>query len=217
MKFFKSNLAVSGKPWYSKGVSSRKDFCFCGISSGGRLMMVLLLGTGLLLTVRAGFPQLTLLGKAWQYLVCPQGGGGHTPAGPVYGPCRHGGHRKYHRGGRGDLPWGPRGGFLDVGVRLSGHGHQVCRGDPGGPISDQPVGTSSWGDLCTPFPGECLPGGGFWQSLYSFFGLTAAFGVGNATQINAVVSGVRQIRAMAALEGTFSWGCCWRPAWGLCS
>ena len=37
MKFFKSNLAVLGKSWYSKGVLSRKDFCFYGISSGGRL------------------------------------------------------------------------------------------------------------------------------------------------------------------------------------
>ena len=36
-------------------------------------MMVLLLGTGLLLTVRAGFPQLTLLGKAWQILSAPKG------------------------------------------------------------------------------------------------------------------------------------------------
>ena len=46
----------------------------------------------------------------------------------------------------------------------------------------------------------------FLAELYSFFGLAAAFGVGNATQINAVVSGVRQILGHGSLGGDFLLG-----------
>lgn len=44
-----------------------------------------------------------------------------------------------------------------------------------------------------------------WQvlaKLYCFFGVVAAFGVGNATQVNAVVGGINQARAMFGAEET---------------
>ena len=38
-----------------------------------------------------------------------------------------------------------------------------------------------------------MPGFGWMASLYCFFGVVAAFGVGNATQINAVISGINSV------------------------
>lgn len=170
-------------------------------------MMVLLLGTGLLLTVRAGFPQLTLLGKAWQILAAPKGTGeAVTPrqalctalaatvgTGNIIGVAG-----AICLGGPGAVFWMWVSGFLGMAtkfaeVTLAGQ-YQITRGNEqlGGPMYTISRGMP--------------PRWRFLAELYSFFGLAAAFGVGNATQINAVVSGVRQILGHGSLGGDFLLG-----------
>ena len=168
-------------------------------------MMVLLLGTGLLLTVRAGFPQLTLLGKAWHLLSAPKG----TAVTPRQALCTAlaatvgtgniiGVAGAICLGGPGAVFWMWVSGFLGMAtkfaeVTLAGQ-YQITRGDEqlGGPMYTISRGMP--------------PRWRFLAQLYSFFGLAAAFGVGNATQINAVVSGVRQILGHGSLGGDFLLG-----------
>lgn len=168
-------------------------------------MMVLLLGTGLLLTVRAGFPQLTLLGKAWQILSAPKG----TEVTPRQALCTAlaatvgtgniiGVAGAICLGGPGAVFWMWVSGFLGMAtkfaeVTLAGQ-YQITRGNEqlGGPMYTISRGMP--------------PRWRFLAELYSFFGLAAAFGVGNATQINAVVSGVRQILGHGSLGGDFLLG-----------
>ena len=170
-------------------------------------MMVLLLGTGLLLTVRAGFPQLTLLGRAWKLLSSPQGTeAAVTPrqalctalaatvgTGNIIGVAG-----AICLGGPGAVFWMWVSGFLGMAtkfaeVTLAGQ-YQLTRGNEhlGGPMYTISRGMP--------------PRWRFLAELYSFFGLAAAFGVGNATQINAVVSGVRQILGHGSLGGDFLLG-----------
>lgn len=47
---------------------------------------------------------------------------------------------------------------------------------------------------------------GWLASLYSFFGIVAAFGVGNATQINAMISGLRLVTGAAGQGGDWLLG-----------
>ena len=172
----------------------------------GPPMMVLLLGTGVLLTVRTGFPQLTLLGKARYLLSAPTGEDGVTPrqalctalaatvgTGNIVGVAG-----AICLGGPGAVFWMWVSGFLGMAtkfaeVTLAGR-YQVTRGTEhlGGPMY-----TISWG---------MPPKWRFLAYLYSFFGLAAAFGVGNATQINAVVSGVHQILGGSSFLGDFLLG-----------
>lgn len=170
-------------------------------------MMVLLLGTGLLLTVRAGFPQLTLLGRAWKLLSSPKGTeAAVTPrqalctalaatvgTGNIIGVAG-----AICLGGPGAVFWMWVSGFLGMAtkfaeVTLAGQ-YQITRGNErlGGPMYTISRGMP--------------PRWRFLAELYSFFGLAAAFGVGNATQINAVVSGVRQILGHGSLGGDFLLG-----------
>lgn len=168
-------------------------------------MMVLLLGTGLLLTVRAGFPQLTLLGKAWQILSTPKGAevtprqalctalAATVGTGNIIGVAG-----AICLGGPGAVFWMWVSGFLGMAtkfaeVTLAGQ-YQITRGNEqlGGPMYTISRGMP--------------PRWRFLAELYSFFGLAAAFGVGNATQINAVVSGVRQILGHGSLGGDFLLG-----------
>lgn len=168
-------------------------------------MMVLLLGTGLLLTVRAGFPQLTLLGKAWQILSAPKGAevtprqalctalAATVGTGNIIGVAG-----AICLGGPGAVFWMWVSGFLGMAtkfaeVTLAGQ-YQITRGNErlGGPMYTISRGMP--------------PRWRFLAELYSFFGLAAAFGVGNATQINAVVSGVRQILGHGSLGGDFLLG-----------
>ena len=171
-------------------------------------MMVLLLGTGLLLTVRAGFPQLTLLGRAWKLLSSPkEAEKAVTPrqalctalaatvgTGNIIGVAG-----AICLGGPGAVFWMWVSGFLGMAtkfaeVTLAGQ-YQLTRGNErlGGPMYTISRGMP--------------PRWRFLAELYSFFGLAAAFGVGNATQINAVVSGVRQILGHGSLGvGCFAFG-----------
>ena len=68
----------------------------------------------------------------------PPGGGGHSLSGPLYRFGSNGGYREYCRGGRCHLSGWPWGHFLDVGLRIPGHGYQVRGGDPGPPICRDP-------------------------------------------------------------------------------
>lgn len=169
-------------------------------------MMVLLLGTGALLTVRAGFPQLTLLGKARQLLSAPTGEDGVTPrqalctalaatvgTGNIVGVAG-----AICLGGPGAVFWMWVSGFLGMAtkfaeVTLAGR-YQLTRGTEG---LGGPMYTISRG---------MPPRWRFLAQLYSFFGLAAAFGVGNATQVNAVVSGVHQILGSGGFLGDFLLG-----------
>lgn len=169
-------------------------------------MMVLLLGTGALLTVRAGFPQLTLLGKARQLLSAPTGEDGVTTrqalctalaatvgTGNIVGVAG-----AICLGGPGAVFWMWVSGFLGMAtkfaeVTLAGR-YQVTRGTEG---LGGPMYTISRG---------MPPRWRFLAQLYSFFGLAAAFGVGNATQVNAVVSGVHQILGSGGFLGDFLLG-----------
>ena len=172
----------------------------------GPPMMVLLLGTGALLTVRAGFPQLTLLGKARQLLSAPTGEDGVTPrqalctalaatvgTGNIVGVAG-----AICLGGPGAVFWMWVSGFLGMAtkfaeVTLAGR-YQLTRGTEG---LGGPMYTISRG---------MPPRWRFLAQLYSFFGLAAAFGVGNATQVNAVVSGVHQILGSGGFLGDFLLG-----------
>lgn len=112
-QFMKINTAVNGFVW-------------------GPVMLVLLVGTGVYLSIAVGFIQFTKIGYWWKNTIGKifkkgeAGDGEITPRRPVsHGPClhrRHGQHRGRH--GRDHLRR-PRRRVLDVGVGAFRHGDQV--------------------------------------------------------------------------------------------
>ena len=163
----------------------------------GPLMLTLILGTGIYLSFRTGFAQLTLFPRAVRRFLSafrdPGDGAGEPPfralctalAATVGTGNLVGVAGAITLGGPGAIFWmwvcalvGMVTKFaeatLAVRYRVTQRGEYM-----GGPMYMIREGLGKkWAWL---------------GSIYSFFGIVAAFGVGNATQINAVVSGINQV------------------------
>lgn len=161
-------------------------------------MVAVLLGTGALLTVSTGFPQLRLLGKAGRILARPRGPkevsarqalctalAATVGTGNIVGVAG-----AICLGGPGAVFWMWVSGFLGMAtkfaeVTLAG---AYANNKIGGPMYTIERGMA----------GKAR----FLAVLYCIFGLGAAFGVGNATQIGAVVSGVHQVQRFLGISPT---------------
>lgn len=166
--------------------------------------VVFLVGTGLFLSVRLGFPQITLLPQALRSLKTPRVRDGNVT--PFQALCTAlaatvgtgniiGVSGAICLGGPGAVFWMWLCGFVGMATkfaevtlarrfRVSSGGEMV-----GGPMYMIREGLpSKWH---------------FLAYLYSAFGVVAAFGVGNATQVNAVVAGVNGVLASFGREETF--------------
>lgn len=173
----------------------------------GLPVLVLILGVGLYISIRTGFAQITLFPKSlrsfWQRLrVRKIPGGGVTPfqalctalAATVGTGNLAGVAGAIAIGGPGAIFWMWICAILGMGIkfaeatlavrfRVKENGEYV-----GGPMYMIRQGLGK----------KWLWLGG----LYSFFGIVAAFGVGNATQINAVVTGVNETLEIFGAQGS---------------
>lgn len=164
-------------------------------------MVAVLLGAGGLLSVDAGFPQVTLLRKAGKILAKPRDPkevsarqalctalAATVGTGNIVGVAG-----AICLGGPGAVFWMWVSGFLGMAtkfaeVTLAG---AYAKGKIGGPMYTIEGG----------LPSKAR----FLAVLYCIFGLGAAFGVGNATQIGAVVSGVHQVQRFLGYAPTGLW------------
>lgn len=160
--------------------------------------LVLILGVGLYLSLRTGFAQLTLLPRSLKLFISRLRGGneGDGTVSPFQALCTAlaatvgtgniaGVAGAIAIGGPGSIFWmwicailGMVTKFAEAALAVRYRVRDSVGEYVGGPMYMIRMGM-----------------GGRWQWLgaaYSFFGVVAAFGVGNATQINAVVSGVNQ-------------------------
>lgn len=163
-----------------------------------------MLAAGAFLTVRSGFPQLTLLGRAPKILgKKPQGEGitsfqalctalaATVGTGNIVGVTG-----AICLGGPGAVFWMWVCGLLGMATKFAevtlASRYRVARGGEyvGGPMYM----------ICRGLPSKFR----FLAWLYCIFGVAAAFGVGNATQINAVVGGVHQVLASFGVEETLA-------------
>ncbi len=164
----------------------------------GGPILVLLVGAGAYLTVCAGFPQLRLLPKAFALLKTSRRGEGVTAfqalctalaatvgTGNIVGVAG-----AICLGGPGAIFWMWVCGFLGMGTKFAevtlARRYAVTRAG------------ERWGGPMYMIEGGLSSKFRFLAVLYCAFGLIAAFGVGNATQINAVVGAFNSLRA--------SWG-----------
>ena len=168
--------------------------------------VALLVGTGLFLSVRLGFPQVTLLPSALRSLKVPRvRDGGVTPfqalctalAATVGTGNIIGVSGAICLGGPGAIFWMWLCGFVGMATKFAevtlARRYRVRSGGEmvGGPMYMIRRGLPrKWH---------------FLAGLYSAFGVVAAFGVGNATQVNAVVAGVNDVLASLGREESF-WG-----------
>ncbi len=166
-------------------------------------MVAVLLGTGAVLTVSTGFPQLRLLGKAGRILARSRDPkevsarqalctalAATVGTGNIVGVAG-----AICLGGPGAVFWMWVSGFLGMAtkfaeVTLAG---AYAKNKIGGPMYTIQRGLP--------------PKARFLAVLYCIFGLGAAFGVGNATQIGAVISGVHQVQRHLGVTptGLFDW------------
>ena len=149
----------------------------------------LILGTGLWLTVRTGFVQVRLFPAAWRdfwrRLRCRDSGFRAlcTALAATVGTGNiAGGAGAIAIGGPGAVFWMGVSAFLGLAVKFAEGTLAVRFREPDGRAGPMYIIRKGLGEKWR-----------FLAVLYSFFGIIAAFGVGNATQINAV---------MTSLEGT---------------
>ena len=157
--------------------------------------LALILGTGLYLTLATGFAQVRFFGHAWKQLLSPADREGLSPRqalsvalGATVGTGNLVGVAgAICLGGPGAVFWMWVSGFLGMATKYA----EVT-------LALRYRGKSQGGPMYMIRQGL----GKSWQwmaGLYSFLGLTAAFGVGNLTQVNSVVSAVNAAAA--------PWGC----------
>lgn len=177
----------------------------------GAPTLCLILGTGVLVTLRTSFAQVRLLplacrrffGRAGRTVPCEADVSSFralcTALAATVGIGNLAGVAgAIALGGPGAVFWMWVSGFLGMGVKFAeatlsvrfrrkdGHGQYM-----GGPMYMIEDGMGErWR---------------FLGAVYCFFGVAAAFGVGNATQINAVIVSIRQCAAMAGRELTPQW------------
>lgn len=164
--------------------------------------LVLILGIGAYLSVRNGLPQLTLFPKAFQLFLRRFRGKGNTSsyqslctalAATVGTGNLAGVAGALAIGGPGAVFWMWCSGFLGMATKYAEATLSIRyrRRDSAGNFHGGPMHMISLG----------LGKKYHWLSfVYCFLGVVAAFGVGNATQVNAVIGGVNQ--ALAAFGGT---------------
>ena len=168
--------------------------------------LVLILGVGLYLSIQTGWVQLRLFpraaGKLWRMLTATSGDGSafqalcNALAATVGTGNLVGVAGAICLGGPGAIFWMWVGGFLGMATKFAEATLAVRYRKP-----------SEGGYLCGPMYMITMGIGEKYRILaqcYSLFGIIAAFGVGNATQINAVVSGVNSILPGMGLEPTFA-------------
>ena len=165
-------------------------------------VMVLILGIGLYFTVCLGFPQITLLPRAMGSLLKKPADTGQGSVSPFQALCTALGATvgtgnivgvagALCIGGPGAIFWMWVCGFIGMATKFAevtlSVRYRVLRGGEyvGGPMY---------------LISEGLPARWHWLAVcYSLFGVAAAFGIGNATQVNAVVVGAN--RMIAAFGG----------------
>lgn len=168
--------------------------------------LVLILGVGLYLSIQTGWVQLRLFpraaGKLWRMLTATSGDGSafqalcNALAATVGTGNLVGVAGAICLGGPGAIFWMWVGGFLGMATKFAEATLAVRYRKP-----------SEGGYLCGPMYMITMGIGEKYRILaqcYSLFGIIAAFGVGNATQINAVVSGVNSILPGMGFEPTFA-------------
>ena len=166
--------------------------------------VAVMVGTGLFLSLRTGFPQITLLPGAFRMLSVPKEKKGTVTqfqalctalAATVGTGNIIGVSGAICLGGPGAIFWMWLCGFLGMATKFA----EVTlarryRDFSGGEMVGGPMYMIRKG-----MPGKWH----FLAYLYSTFGVIAAFGVGNATQVNAVVSGFHDILASHGREPTW--------------
>ena len=169
----------------------------------------LILGVGLYLTVRTGFAQFTLFPRAVRQFLRlfrrkEQSGGAVSPfqalctaLGATVGTGNLAGVAgAIAIGGPGAIFWMWVCGWIGMVTKFAEAALAVCyrKKNAAGEYVGGPMYMISQG----------MPKKWHWlAAVYSFFGVVAAFGVGNATQINAVIAGVNQvITAFGGVETT---------------
>lgn len=171
--------------------------------------LILILGVGLYLTVRTGFAQFGLFGRAWRDFIRklrPQKNADGTSsfralctalAATVGTGNLAGVAGAITIGGPGAVFWmwmcailGMITKFAEATLAVHFRRKNSAGETVGGPMYNIQAG---------------MPGGWKWLAgVYSFFGVVAAFGVGNATQINAVIGGINSV--LESFGGTPSMG-----------
>ncbi len=169
--------------------------------------LVLILGVGLYLSIRTGFAQFRFFPRAWRLFVSRLSGG-ETSQGvsPFQALCTAlaatvgtgnlaGVAGAIAIGGPGSVFWMWICAILGMVTKYAeatlAVRYQVCA--PSGNITGGPMYVITGGL------------GLKWKPLalcYCFFGVVAAFGVGNCTQINAVVTGIRSVTTMFGYSGS---------------
>lgn len=176
----------------------------------GAPALVLILGVGLFLTVRTRFAQIRLFPKAVHLFVRRLGRGSREEGvSPFQALCTAlaatvgtgnlvGVAGAIALGGPGAVFWmwvcalvgmGTKFAEATLAVRFRRKENGEYRGGPMYMITDGLGRKWSW-----------------LGSLYSFFGIAAAFGVGNATQINAVITGINQVTGRESFAGNLVMG-----------
>ncbi len=174
----------------------------------GAPALVTILGVGLFLSIRTGFPQIILFPKALKYFfgLFSTKKEPEDKVSPLQALCTAlaatvgtgnlvGVAGAICLGGPGAVFWMWIGGLLGMGTKfcetILAQRYRVKRGDGyvGGPMYTISNGMGKrWKPLAV---------------IYSLFGLVAAFGVGNATQINAVISGISEILTSRGVNAGF--------------